>query len=100
MTREIYDAMRNCVRVADYETSKASYEEKGWSVSPKAVFYLFDATRLNEGIDDPCDDEWVESIIQPMTTRNMWNVCQRFYSFISGCKDIDERLLNLNHLKK
>jgi len=41
------------------------------------------------------DTDCVDGILHPMSPRNLWNVCQRFYGFIKHYKDIDKRLLAL-----
>ena len=65
-------------------------------LSKGAIVYRFNAEKLNEGLDE-YDVLFVDSMVHPMATTNMWNVCERFYSFIRIYGDsIDERLLNAN----
>ena len=94
MTREIYEAMRRRISITDLDNDgREYYELMGWPVPKNATFYLFNADGLNEGVDNVEDEAF--SIRQPMYTRNMWNVCQRFYSYIKNLEKIDKRLLAL-----
>lgn len=92
MTREIYEAMKRRISIKPLDDeAKEYYKLQGWPVPEKATFYFFNAEGLNEGVEDT--EEEVYSIRHGMTTRNMWNVCQRFYSFIQHYPNINERLL-------
>ena len=91
MTRKIYEAIRKRISTLPYEEEKPIYDERGWTVPPSHTFYRFDSDGLNVGYGD---DEAIDSMVHPMLTRNMWNVCQRFYSFIKYHENINERLLN------
>lgn len=55
--------------------------------------YHFNADGLNEGLER-WDPDYVDDILHPMSTCNMWNVCQRFYCLLRcHTHDIDKRLL-------
>ena len=91
MKREIYEAMKRRMSIEpgiDEET-----RERLW-MRPGDVVYRFNPNGLNEGLED-WDIDYVDDILHPMSTRNLWNVCQRFYSFINYHENIDKRLLAL-----
>lgn len=91
MTPEIYEAMKRRISIEpdiDEETREML------RMKPLAVtVYHFNAEGLNEGLES-WDPNYVDGILHPMSTRNLWNVCQRFYSFINHYENIDQRLLN------
>lgn len=89
MTPEIYEAMKRRISVKP-DIDKETKERL--CMMPDDIVYRFNAEGLNEGLDE-LDDDYVDPITHPMTTRNMWNVCQRFYSFLRHHKNIDQRLL-------
>ena len=84
MTREIYEAMKRRIAVVPFGTGKRMYDELGWGYGPKSTFYRFDADGLGDDVD---------SLIQPIDTKNLWNVAERFYSFLRHYDGIDARLL-------
>lgn len=90
MTREIYEALKKRIRII---TPFEVYKKIGRKIFDGSRFiYFFSNDGLNPGLKRD-DIEYIDSIIHPMSTHNMWNVCQRFYSFIQGYEDIDKRLL-------
>ena len=101
MTPEIYEAMKRRIEVITPESDReqydrlvADYHDMNWDVVWGTPFYHFSPTHLNIGITY-FEEDYIDPITQPMTTRNLWNVCQRFYGFIKHYKDIDKRLLAL-----
>lgn len=85
MTKEIYQAMRQ--RVSIIPTTH-DYFAKGLIIfrPDYPVTYKVDLTGL---------DEDIPAFIQSMRTRNIWNVCQHFYSILKWTigKDLDSLLL-------
>lgn len=97
MTPEIYEAMKRRItkitpECEDYIYIIGDYRTMFYSVVWGVPFYHFSAEGLNQGLSE-FDDDYVDGFIQPISTSNLWNVCQRFYSFIKHYKDIDKRLL-------
>ena len=90
MRHDIYEAMK--ARIKDvgrvYVDSDINYVAPGgWT------HYRFFNDGLNDGLRD-CDEDYIDAIVQAMQTRNMWNVCQRFYGFLRRWyNDFDGRLL-------
>lgn len=91
MKREIYEAMKRRIKVFTREDTPelyadilAYYNERGWLVHDGCPFYKFDADGLGDDYD---------SFIQPIRTKNLWNVAQRFYSLMPHGEDTDQRLL-------
>lgn len=89
MNSAIYQAMKKHIRILSVDEMQAACLD----IPEKGYLYFFDSADLNVGLD-PYDERYIDSIVHGMTTRNMWNVCQRFYSFASWHGDIDSRLLN------
>ena len=89
---DVYEAMKRRIKVLPYDEIKPHYDESGFEVSPDAIFYMFDPGVVNDGYDE-LDVDYVDCVIQPIRTKNLWNVCQRFYSLIKDFEDIDKRLL-------
>jgi len=87
MTKEIYEALKARISVADEKARKAYCEE--YPSAADAIVYRFDLV----GIDDdlPC-------IIHAMRTKNLWNVAQRFYMFLGIYDDVDSKLLADRHV--
>lgn len=80
MKRETYDLIRSRVSIyekgtKEYEELKKLYDERGYVVPADAVIYRFNADGLGED---------AESFIQPIRTKNMWNICERVYSVIKN----------------
>ena len=99
MSPEIYEAMKRRItkithECEDYRSIIEEYRTMDLSVVWGVPFYDFGAEGLNQGLSE-FDDDYVDSFIQPISTNNLWNVCQRFYSFIKNYKNIDQRLLAL-----
>lgn len=101
MTPEIYEAMKRRIEVITPESDREQYDrlvEDYHTMCMDVVwgmpFYHFSLTNLNIGISE-FDDDYVYSFTQPISTRNLWNVCQRFYGFIKHHENIDQRLLAL-----
>ena len=99
MTREIYEALKRHIEVITPESDKEQYARliedyhtMDCTVVWGTPFYRFFADGLNEGLSE-FDADFIDSFIQPIRTRNLWNVCQRFYSFISNYPNINQRLL-------
>lgn len=83
MTREIYEALKARISIAPEETVKFYYED--YPETPRDVtVYKFDMTGL---------DEDIPAYIHAMKTKNLWNVAQRFYSFLYWVEDVDNILL-------
>ena len=91
MTPEIYEAMKRRISVEPGIDEETRQELR---MRPGNVVYHFNADGLNEGLES-WDRDYVDGILHPMSSRNLWNVCQRFYGFIKHYKDIDKRLLAL-----
>lgn len=88
MVKEIYEAMKARISIAPEEAVKVYYED--YPETPKDVtVYRFDLT----GIDEDCP-----AIIHAMHTKNLWNVAQRFYSFLYIFDDVDANLLRGRHV--
>ena len=88
MVKEIYEAMKARISIAPEEAVKVYYED--YPETPKDVtVYRFDLT----GIDEDCP-----GIIHAMHTKNLWNVAQRFYSFLYIFDDVDAILLRGRHV--
>ena len=91
MSPEIYEAMKRLISVEPGIDEEA---RKRLCMRPGDAVYHFNSDGLNEGLE--CwDINYVDGILHPMLTRNLWNVCQRFYSFIKHYENIDQRLLAL-----
>ena len=88
MKREIYNALRKRISV----TTPVEYT---YEIPEGHTLYFFNAESLNRGLDEN-DENIIDSIVFPMKTRNLWNVCQRVYSYISvgNFPNLDERILN------
>lgn len=74
MDKKIYEAIKK--RVSVVPLSEVDEESRAnMRCSEGCIIYLFNATGL-------LDKEGKElfSIMHPMHTKNMWNVCQFFYS--------------------
>ena len=84
MKREIYEAMQRRIEIMPFASGSRAYDELGWGYRPDSIFYIFKADGLGDEVD---------SIIQPMETKNIWNVAERFYSFLRIHDDIDALLL-------
>lgn len=83
MKKEIYEAVKARISIAPEEAVKIYYED--YPETPKdATVYLFDLT----GLDEDCP-----AIVHAMKTKNIWNVAQRFYSFLYWIENVDEILL-------
>ena len=97
MKREVYEAMKARISIIPREEARRIDEEAGvkFDIPEWATIYRFSNDGLNDGIAD-CDVEFVDPIQHAMKTKNMWNVCQRFYGFIRQWfgESIDDRLLN------
>lgn len=88
MVKEIYEAMKARISIAPEEAVKVYYED--YPETPKDVtIYRFDLT----GIDEDCP-----AFIHAMHTKNLWNVAQRFYSFLYIFDDVDAILLRGRHV--
>lgn len=88
MTKEIYEALKKRISVASKEQVDAYYVD--YPETPKeATVYYFDL----RGIDEDCP-----GIVHAMATKNMWNVAQRFYTFLSIFDDADSKLLADRHV--
>lgn len=87
--KDVYEAMVKRISVVDIKTLSDEEREMMW-VRPYQTLYRFDSTGLNDSVPE---DEYVDSLVHPMRTKNMWNVCNRFYMFLKNFKDIDKRLL-------
>lgn len=99
MTPEIYEAMKRRIEAITPDNNREQYDklvEDYHTMRFTAVwgmpFYHFNPDGLNTGLSE-FDDDYVDGFIQPISTNNLWNVCQRFYSFIKNYKNIDQRLL-------
>lgn len=89
ISKDLYEAILR--RITVVEMKSLSKEEIDFMrVKPYHTVYRFESTGLNDGAPE---DERIESMIHPMRTKNMWNVCNRFYMFLNNFKDIDKRLL-------
>lgn len=80
MKRETYDLIRSRVSIyekgtPEYEELKKLYDEREYVVPSDAVIYRFNADGLWED---------AESFIQPIRTKNIWNICERAYSVIKN----------------
>lgn len=85
MNHQVYKAIKARIKVLPYAESKATYVNRGWTVFPNTVFYYLNVDGLGDDLDN---------LILPMQTTNLWNVAQRFRSFLTHfCKDIDARLM-------
>lgn len=84
MTREIYEALKARISIAPEAAVKAYYEDYP-ETSKNVTVYKFDLT----GLDEDCP-----AIIHAMKTKNMWNVAQRFYSFLYMYDNADAILLS------
>lgn len=91
MTREIYEAMKRRISV---EPSIDEETRQELRMRPGDVVYRFNPDGLNEGLES-WDTDYVGGILHPMSSRNLWNVCLRFYGFIKHYENIDQRLLAL-----
>lgn len=88
MVKEIYEALKARISIAPEEAVKVYYED--YPETPKDVtVYRFDLT----GIDEDCP-----ALIHAMRTKNLWNVAQRFYSFLYVFDDVDANLLRGRHV--
>ena len=57
-----------------------------YDISDGATLYYFSS----EGLGDD-----FFSFVQPMRTKNMWNLCQHFYSLLRACADNETEFINL-----
>ena len=73
MKPEIYKAMLKRISKIPSCVVETEYRDRGWKVPQGHTFYRLDAEGLGEDVD---------SIVQPMKTKNPWNVAQRFYGFL------------------
>ena len=79
MKKEIFEAVRKRLSVIEDDAAlRRKYAEKGWTVTPGSRFWRFDAGGLGEEF---------ESIVQPMTSNNIWNIAQHFHSFYGSRLD-------------
>ena len=97
MTREIYEAMKAHISVLSRDEYDRMSREAGDEIvlEPEDLtIYRFNNEGLNDGLDY-LDEGYADPIVHAMKTRNMWNVCQRFYGFLRAWHGtgIDERLL-------
>lgn len=88
MTKEIYEALKARISVAGEDATKVYYEDYP-NTPMTATIYRFDLT----GIDEDCP-----AIVHAMRTKNLWNVAQRFYSFLYMFDDADAILLQHRHV--
>ena len=84
MTHEIYQAMKARITTMPFASAKRAYDELGWNVPAGSTFWRFDADGLGDDVD---------SLIQPIMTKNIWNVAERFYGFLRHYDNFDARLL-------
>lgn len=90
MTREIYEALKKRISIAD-ETQEHEYRSEYPDTTSDAIIYLFDAKGMNKSMDD----DFIFNLVHGMTSTNMWNVAQRFYWLLQqeGHFRLDQRLL-------
>lgn len=82
MDRIIYEALKKRVSVVPF--SELDDESRANMILREdSIVYFFNATGL---LDKDGDD--LPSIMHPMRTKNMWNVCQRFYWLIKDFSDL------------
>lgn len=81
MKTEIYNAIKG--RISPFTTPEGKDA------------YLFSNLGLNEGIDED-DVLFIPSIVTDIKSKNLWNVCQKFYKFLGWLspENLDHRLLN------
>lgn len=93
MRHDIYEAMKARISVVDRKLVCEQDGVEEWQLPEGAIFYYFSNEGLNEGLDF-YDENFIDAIRHGMMTKNMWNVCQRFYGFLRRWReDFDERLL-------
>ena len=68
------------------------YEELKLRIWLEDGHWRFDNAWLNEGLSE-YDEDYIDCVIHEMESKNIWNVCQRFYSFLKYYPRFTERLL-------
>lgn len=92
LNRIVYAALKRHISVVRDE--QLTDEDKSRLMFKNGhIVYFFDASPLNDGLSS-YDEKFIDSVLHSMSTKNMWNVAQRFYSLLKNCPDIDNRLLN------
>lgn len=91
MTREIYEALRERISIISQTDADSKMGKSGLFPFPYPIYYFSNAG-LNPGLNH-YDENYIDNVILQMSTRNLWNVCQRFYSFLSNYPNINQRLL-------
>lgn len=88
MTPEIYQLIKERLSIIPKETLDKERAEY-LCINEESIVYRFDNAHLNAGVG--CES-FIKSIVHPMSTANIWNVAQRFYSFLKWNEDFDDRL--------
>lgn len=92
MSPEIYEALRKRISIISKEDANTMMGgEMDLFPFPYPIYYFSNAG-LNPGLER-YDENHIDSIIHQMSTNNLWNVCQRFYSFLENYENIDQKLL-------
>lgn len=92
MSPEIYEALRKRISIISKEEANTMMG-LGRDLFPFPYpIYYFSNDGLNPGLERH-DKNYIDGIIHQMSTNNIWNVCQRFYSLLENHKNIDKRLL-------
>lgn len=81
LTKELYKAIKSRITVvipdsADYKLVVDDFKERGWEFNPNIPLYRLNVKDLDADYFD---------IIQPINSRNLWNIAQRLYSHTSTC---------------
>ena len=94
MAPEIYEALRKRISIISKEEANTMMGLwRDLFPFPYPIYYFSNAG-LNPGLERD-DENYIDGIIHQMSTSNIWNVCQRFYSLLENHKTIDKRLLAL-----
>ena len=91
ISKNLYEAIVKRVTIID-KTTLSAEEIKYMHIKPFHTIYRFDNSGLNDKIR-PGEDK-IEAVIHPMKTKNIWNVCNRFYLLLKHYDGIEEKLLN------
>lgn len=92
MTPEIYEALRNRISIISKEYANTRMGlGRDLFPFPYPIYYFSNAW-LNPGLERD-DENYIDGVIHQMSTNNIWNVCQRFYSLLDHYKNFDQRLL-------
>ena len=89
MTKELYEVVKPRISVItpdinEWELVKEDFNERGWTFDPNCPLYRIHVSDLGEDYFD---------IVQPIRSRNMWNVAQRLYSNLFIHEGIEVKLL-------